>query len=380
MGSRLGPRIAIIRRALWRRLWSGARARPQSPSRILIAHHLLLGDTLMLTPLLAKLRMRYPDAEITMVVPHACAPLYVNRPYGVRALGWDPRDARSVRRLLQEPGRAGFDLALIPGDNRHSLLAQAMGARWIVAFAEDRRGYRSAMVDKLQRYPDQPGTWFDITATLVDGPAPAEYRLSDWDAPDAKPFELPEAPYCVLHVGASSRLKLWDPESWKALAAYLRAAGLRIAWSAGPGEEALVDACAPQPGDHVTAGQLDLAQVWHLLRGATLLVCPDTGIAHLGRIAGTPTIALFGPGSAMLAGAGDFWRSSRYRALTVAPFPCRDQHLLFRREVQWVQICKRSTAECAAPRCMQAIGVQAVIAACEEFLRAARVKQAAGVV
>ncbi len=272
MSSRFLPRVAIVARALLRRLAGGRRSGAGGAAgRILIAHHLLLGDTLMLTPLLAKLRARYPQADIAMAVPEPCAPLYANRPYGVRALGWNPRDARSVRRLLAEPG---FDLALIPGDNRHSWLAQAMGARWIVAFAGDRPPYKSWLVDELRAYPDVPGAWFDITATLVDGDAPAAYLASDWAPPAAAPFELPHAPYCVLHVGASARLKLWEPERWNALAAHLRVGGWRIAWSAGPGEEALVEACAPEPGDLRTSGRLDLAQLWRLLHNASLLVCP----------------------------------------------------------------------------------------------------------
>ena len=39
---------------------SSRRVEPIEPRRILIAHHLLLGDTLMLTPLLAKLRASHP--------------------------------------------------------------------------------------------------------------------------------------------------------------------------------------------------------------------------------------------------------------------------------------------------------------------------------
>ena len=364
MSSRFGSRLAIVTHALLRRL-GGSRVRPASPRRILIAHHLLLGDTLMLTPLLAKLRERFPEAEVTMAVPHACAALYTGRPYGVRALGWDPRDPPSVRRLLRE---RGFDLALIPGDNRHAWLAQAMGARWIVAFGGDRPPYKSRLVDELRSYPQTPGAWFDMTAALIDGAPPAAYDPADWTVPASTPFASPAAPYCVLHVGASSPLKLWEPERWRALAAHLRTRGRRIAWSAGPGEEALVEACAPFPADQVSAGRLDLAQLWHLLRGADLLVAPDTGVAHLGRIAGTPTIALFGPGSAQLAGTGEFWRDSSYRALTVSPFPCRDQHVLFKRELAWIRICKRTLAECPAPRCMQAIGVDSAVAACDELL------------
>src|SRR5207253_2467624 len=166
MGSRLAPRLAIVSRALLRRLTGGRRARPARPQRILIAHHLLFGDTVMLAPLLAKAREQHPAAEIVMTVMSAAEQLFSGQPYGVRALGWNPRDAQSVRRLLAEPG---FDLALIPGDNRYSWLAQAMGARWIVAFAGDRPAYKSWPVDEEVAYPDRPAAWSDMAANLVAG-------------------------------------------------------------------------------------------------------------------------------------------------------------------------------------------------------------------
>lgn len=39
-------------------------------------------------------------------------------------------------------------------------------------------------------------------------------------------------------------------------------------------------------------GSLDLAGVWRLLTGARLMVCPDTGVAHLGKVVGVPSVAL----------------------------------------------------------------------------------------
>jgi ADP-heptose:LPS heptosyltransferase len=368
MSSRFAPRLAIFGRAAVRRLAGGRRTRPSQPRRILIAHHLLLGDTLMLTPLLAKLREQQPAAEIAMTVPDAVAPLYGGRPYGVRVLGWNPRDVTSVQRLLREPG---FDVAYIPGDNRHAWLAQAMGARWIVAFDGDRPAYKSWPVDERHAYSASPETWFDMTAGLVEGTPPRAYHPDDWPAPPAAGFARPEPPYCVLHVGASSQLKLWSADRWAALASELRGHGYRIAWSAGRSEAPLVAACAPADEDVVTAGQLDLAQLWHLVRGARLVVAPDTGVAHLGRLVGTPTIALFGPGSATLAGHGHFWRDSPYRALTIAPFACRDQRVLFKREIDWVRICKRSFGECTSPACMHALEVAAVVTAGRELLGAA---------
>ncbi len=364
MSSRFSSRVSVIARALGSML-APQRQGAESPRRILIAHHLLLGDTLMLTPLLAKLREHHPQAETVMLAPKASVPLYQQRPYGVTVLPHDPRDPSTLRALYE---RTGFDLAIVPGDNRYSWLAKALGARHIVAFAGDRPAYKSWPVDELIPYPDTPAAWGDMVAALIPGPAPAPYKPAAWPDPDFLPFDLPSKPYCVLHVGASTPLKQWGAQKWLALADFLEAQDCQVVWSGGRGEEKLVAALDPAGRRRSYAAQLDLAQLWHLLKNARLLVCPDTGVAHLGRLTGTPSVTLFGPGSASIYGAGDFWRDSPYVAVTVEPFPCRDQHRLFKREIPWVQRCGRSPRECATPRCMQAISLEAVMDAAQHLL------------
>ena len=351
--SRFAGRATTVTRALLLR--RRARTPPDDPRRILVTHHLLLGDTLMLTPLLKKLRTRHPAADIAMTVPEPIAPLYATKPYGVRALPFDPR--RPAATLYDE---APFDLAFVPGDNRYAWLAAAMRARWIVAFAGDRPAAKSWPVDSLIAYSERPAAWGDLVAELIDGPPPTPYRTSEWRAPPASDFAAPAGRYAVLHVGASSPLKQWSPQRWAEVAGWLASRGIAPVWSAGAHEIAIVDAIDPGRRYPSLAGRLDLAQLWHLLAAADLLVAPDTGVAHLGRIVGTPTVALFGPGSAVLCGAGDFWRDARYRAVTVDPFACRNQHVLFKREIQWVRRCGRSVGECPQHLCMPAIGVDAV--------------------
>ena len=359
-GTRFEGRARVVARALAYRVASGGRrAPPQQARRILIAHQLLLGDTLMLTPLIAKLRELHREADLVMALPDAYAPLYASRPYGLRAIGWNPRSP-ATSALWRE---RGFDLALVPGDNRFSWLALALGARWIVAFAADRPAYKSWPVDELRNYPGVPAAWGDMVAALVDGPPPAAYEPADWPAPPVQALVAPIPPYAVLHIGASSALKQWDAARWAELADRLAARGITPLWSAGPGEEAIVRACDPEARHSSIAGMLTLPQIWHLLARASLLVSPDTGIAHLGRVVGVPTVALFGPGSATIAGAGEFWRDAPYRAVTVEPFPCRDQQLLFKRRIAWVRRCARSLRECPHPQCMDAIPVESVLAA-----------------
>ncbi|GAO34771.1 heptosyltransferase [Sulfuricella sp. T08] len=366
MSSRLIPRLKVLALAARNRLTMlGRRKPPVSPRRILVAHHLLLGDTLMLTPLLAKLRVRYPNAKIVIATPKAIVPLYQHRPYGVISIPYDPRDGSTLKMLLNA---GGFDLAIVPGDNRYSWLALAAGARWIVAFSGDRPAYKSWPVDRLVPYPSQPAAWGDMVSGLIDGSAPAPYKPEDWPAPDSRPFTLPQQPYCVLHVGASTVLRLWSPEKWRALTEFLTKCGLQIVWSGGPGEQRFVDEIDPDKKHLSFADQLDLAQLWQLLAHARLLVCPDTGVAHLGRIVGTPTVTLFGPGSPVLFGAGEFWRNSLYRAVMVDDFPCRDQRVLFRRTIGWVRRCSRGPREClSVGACMDGIQVADVRRAIEEL-------------
>jgi len=363
VGERFNTRAMVASRALARglvRRHGDGRVR-----RVLVAHNLLLGDTLMLTPLLAKLRANHPDCDIALLASPAIVPLYERRPYGVRALAFRPDKSSTTRALLASEG--AFDLAYVIGDNRYSWLAAALGARHVVAHSGDRWA-KDVFVDERRDYPSQPAAWGDMVAQLAEGAPAAPYGPGQWMAPTARPFELPRAPYAVLHVGASTPLKRWLPDRWRSLAAILERRGLSIAWSAGPGETSIVADCDPE-GRHASyAGRLDLPQLWRLLEGAKLLVSPDTGVAHLGRVSLTPTVTLFGPGSAVVCGNGDFWRNAPWRAVTVDPFECRDQQVLFRRRIEWVRRCGRSTAECAEPRCMHAIGLDAVAAAANSFI------------
>jgi ADP-heptose:LPS heptosyltransferase len=337
------------------------------PGRILVVHQLLLGDTLMLAALLAKLRDRFPKSEIEMMLPAAYQPLFKGRPYGVRTHSFSLHDHDQMAALFRLPA---FDMAIVPGENRHAWLAQALGAGWIVAFAGDRPGYKNWMVDELVGMPAAPMAWGDMAATLVSGSPPAPYSRSDWPSAGAAEFDLPQRPYCVLHVGASSPRKLWPAAQWRLLAQSLAQRGFAIAWSAGCGEEALVAECDPEGNHWSSAGRLDLAQLWHLIQNASLLVAPDTGVAHLGKLTDTPTVALFGRGPTGLYGAGDFWRNAPFFPVVLDDLPARNQTSLFRRTPAWLAGDGGPRAQCAEPRARYGSGFECVESAVEAALAA----------
>lgn len=357
MRTRFFSRARVVSSAL---LGAFARRPPgRNPERVLIAHHpKMIGDTLMMSHLAAKARHAWPRAEIVMTASPAMQPLFAARPWNVEVHAYEPYDSATLPPFRR---RGGYDLAFVPGDNRYGWFARAVGARWVVGFSGDRPAYKNRLLDEPHDYPPQPDAWADMAAALVPGEDPPPYEPSQWPAPRFTPFERPLRPYAVIHVGASSPLKLWPAERWSEVASHLESRGLEVVWSAGRGEESLVEQADPGKRRRSYAGALDLPQMWSLIAGARLMVAPDTGLAHLARLTFTPTVTLFGPGAAQLFGGGRFFRNAPGRSVIVDPFPCRDQNILYRREIPWVRRCLRGTDECASPACMLAIDVRRVI-------------------
>ncbi len=364
MASRVWPRLYVMAHGAASLAARRRRHPPAVVRRLLIAQHLLLGDTIMLTPLIKKARKRFPDAEIVVTCQKAYARIYAGRPYGVKALGFDPRSLSDHVALRKQ---RGFDLALVPGDNRWSWLARALDARWIVAFAADEASYKDWPVDEMRTMPQEPMAWGEIASRLLDGENPGGYAVEEWPAPDFSPYPRPQAPYCVLHLGASNFHKLWPPQRWQAVCDWAEGRGYQVVLSAGSGEEALLAPVDPDGTRSGLAGRLDLAQMWDLLRNAGFLVCPDTGIAHLARLVGVPTVTLYGPGSPVSTGPGLFWVASPFRTIWDPDVPCRNQDRLFERRLPWLRQCWRSVAECGDPVCIRRVAVDQVITAIEEM-------------
>jgi ADP-heptose:LPS heptosyltransferase len=363
--SRLSGRIRVLSRAFPRLALKPLRRPPAQVRRVLIAHNLLLGDTLLLTPLIAKLRAQYPDAHIALTCPKPIVPLYAGHPFGVEALPFDPRDLSTVLGVL----RSGpYDLGIVAGDNRHSWLALAANCRWIVAHGDDVPAWKNWPVNEAVPYPAAPAAWADLATELVAGPPPRPYRPADWPAPSHA--ALPDAarlerPYVVLHPGASTTVKRWPDARWRELAQYVSTHGYTPVWSGGPGEDKLIRTIDPDPSHPNLAGKLGLGELWHLFAGARAVVCPDTGVAHLARLVGVPAVALFGPGNASIHGAGEYWRDVPFTPVTIADMPCRDEPYIFRRKVDWVRRCDRNDTTCVAWRgdhadCMGRLSVAAV--------------------
>ncbi len=103
--------------------------------------------------------------------------------------------------------------------------------------------------------------------------------------------------YLLLHPGAASAARRWPVERW-AKVARSESGAQRVVLTSGPGEAGLgleVAQRAGLPAEDVHAGTLDLLELATLVRGARLVVCGDTGVAHLATALRRPSVLLFGP-------------------------------------------------------------------------------------
>lgn len=242
--------------------------------RILVLRALGLGDLLTAVPALRGLRAAFPRSEITLAAPAWLADAV------------DRIDA--VDRLLPaEPlGHIDFDqpdLAV----NLHGRGPQSV--RRLLATRPRLLITYGASEDGIAWPADQHEVprWCDLLEHHGIRCDPDDLRL---------PRAGPRTDRIVIHPGASHGARRWPAERFAAVAHALHSARDQVVVTAGPGEEDLAREIAPDP---VTGS---LAELMDLVATARLVICGDTGVAHVATAYGTPSVVLFGPVSPRLWG------------------------------------------------------------------------------
>ncbi|RKY21949.1 MAG: hypothetical protein DRQ55_02690 [Planctomycetota bacterium] len=165
-------------------------------------------------------------------------------------------------------------------------------------------------------------------------------------------------PLVLLHPGSGDHFpgRRWDPSRFAELARALRRGGARVGITGAACERPRTRAVAQAAGPGVLdlGGCVDAGGLSDLLGLARLLVTNDTGPLHLADALAVPVVGLFGPNTPHRYGP----RGPRAIALfaDLPCSPCLDDRL-----------AKRS--RCRDPRCMSALRVRDVLAACQTALR-----------
>ena len=126
---------------------------------------------------------------------------------------------------------------------------------------------------------------------------PADPTRLELSAPPGTPPSGVEGA-TVIHPGAASVARRWPPERFAAVARHETGRGRTVVVTGGPAERELaaeVAALARLPASAVLAGTTDVLGLASVVAAAGMVVCGDTGVAHLATALGTPSVVLFGP-------------------------------------------------------------------------------------
>ena len=135
--------------------------------------------------------------------------------------------------------------------------------------------------------------WCRLVAEALGVPVdPTDLRLPEPPLPPAVRGAV------VVHPGAAYPSRRWPTDRFAAVARWAADAGHDVVVTGSPDEVPLADEVCRLAGlgdRALLAGRTSLGGLAALVAGARLVVCGDTGVAHLATACGTPSVLLFGP-------------------------------------------------------------------------------------
>jgi ADP-heptose:LPS heptosyltransferase len=258
-----------------------------------------LGDYLTGLPALTLLRRALPEHELVLAAPAALAPLVeltpaVDRLFPVGELQSLSGFGRPVDVAVDLHGKG-------PASRR---LVEELGPARVVGFA-----HRPSGREGPQWQPDE----HEVTrwCRLVQEAFETHGRQPTVDGLVHIPHVTVPQGVSVVHPGAASGSRRWPAERFTAVARWLRSAGHDVVVTGGAAEHRLVETVAVGSGARCLV-DLTLSELAALVAAARVVVCGDTGIAHLASAFGTRSVVLFGPVSPALWGPP---RDDRHRVL-----------------------------------------------------------------
>jgi hypothetical protein len=246
---------------------------------VLVLRALGLGDAFTGVAALRGVRRAWPDHRLVLAAPAPVGRLLLE--LGVVDERLDAGPLEPVPWPSPEPPQVAVNLHG-RGPQSHRLLTALRPDR-LVAFACPGAGHEDGPGWRADEH--EVDRWCRLVRWAGGGCGREDLSL---------PPPGPRGDLVVVHPGAASGSRRWPPERWADVVAALRGDGLRVAVT-GTEQEAELCAEVAAAGAHDLAGTLALPDLVRTVAAARLLLCGDTGVAHLATAYGTPSVLLFGP-------------------------------------------------------------------------------------
>lgn len=257
----------------------------RTPENILVLRALGLGDLLTAVPALRGLRRHYPDARVQLAAPLRFRELALL--------------TGAIDDVL--PTECLGDLDAMPAPQALAVNLHGCGPESI----EHLLAWRpNSVITHCHRcHPELAGPpWRHDIHEVNRWCSLLEWSGIICESTDVTlprpPVALDQAGAVVIHPGASALARQWPPKRFAAVAKALCDEGHEIVITGSTSEFELahsVARAAGLPRTAVVAGLLDVIALAGLIADSRLVICGDTGVAHLAAATGTASVVLFGP-------------------------------------------------------------------------------------
>ncbi|MFC5833536.1 glycosyltransferase family 9 protein [Nonomuraea insulae] len=255
-----------------------------------------LGDLLTSVPALRGLRTAYPDHEIVLAAPAELAAVAQSIDAVDRLLVTTASD-REVPAAIPWHGEVPEIAIDMHGNGppSHRFLEE-LRPRLLMAFAHPETPWIDG--PEWRSHEHERYRWCRLLAAYGIASDPDDL----WLPVPAEPSPAPGA--ILIHPGAHAPARRWPAERFASVASTLTEMGHQIVITASAGEAGLAwrvarEAGLPSGALHIGTsehnGGLPFTGLAALVAGARLVLCGDTGIAHLASALAVPSVVLFGP-------------------------------------------------------------------------------------
>ena len=281
----------------------------RTPDRILVIKLRYVGDVLLATPVLSRLRESFPKAHLAMLVNPGTEDVVRDHPSLDEVLVLARGGLARQWRFVQDLRRRRFDLVIdLTDGDRSALLSWLCGAPTRLGYnSEGRwRGILYTQVVTGDRFSMHTVRYHlqALEGLGLAGPPPAPILTVAPEARQEADRLLREAgvdearPFVCLHPGARWWFKAWPAERYAALADLLQIEAPAQALFLGGDQERSIErriADGMKTPFRSLIGKTGLRTLAAVLERAALMVSNDNGPMHMAAALGVPVIGLFGP-------------------------------------------------------------------------------------
>ena len=287
--------------------------------KILAIRFARLGDVILLLPALSLLKQVFPDAQLTLLTGHRCAPIAKLCPTIDDVLAVDRiamRDGpilnalKEMTELVRTVRERKFDVVIDFHSFRETnLLTWLSKAGVRIGLKRHNASYLGFCFNRLPVPEDKTLHVGQMFERVVKASLPMVEKQQSSRRPQIQvPDELrawadcihPNRSRLVLYIDAPVRERIWPPERFAALADFaveqLGALPLVISSKQGRDLAKEVERSSEHPTSIGFFTDLSIPQVAALIASSRLLVSNDTGPMHIGPAVGVQTLGLFSVG------------------------------------------------------------------------------------